>query len=101
MLKEELQTTINESELVLSRSGFSTIMDLEKLKAKAFFIPTPGQYEQEYLSKYLEQKRIAPYADQDNFNLEMLDTIKLYTGFGKNKETSKVDFKTLFDLYFS
>jgi hypothetical protein len=27
-------------------SGYTTIMDLAKLCKKAFFIPTPGQYEQ-------------------------------------------------------
>lgn len=101
MLLEELQTAINESELVLARSGFSTIMDLEKLKAKAFFIPTPGQYEQEYLAKYLEQKKIAPYANQQNFKIEMIDRIKQYTGFEKKEVTGKINFKTLFDLEFS
>ena len=101
MLKEELEKAINESKLVLTRSGYSTIMDLQNLKTKAFFLPTPGQFEQEYLAKYLEQKRIAPYANQDNFNIEMLDNIKLYTGFGKNEDTGKIDFKILFDLYFS
>ena len=101
MLLEELQAAINESELVLARSGFSTIMDLEKLMAKAFFIPTPGQHEQEYLAKYLEQKKIAPYANQQNFKIEMIDRIKQYTGFKKQEVTGKVDFKTLFDLEFS
>ena len=101
MLKEELQTAINESELVLARSGFSTIMDMQKLKAKTFFIPTPGQFEQEYLAKYLDQKKIAPYTNQDNFKIEMLGEIKNYNGFIKNRVPNKLDFKTLFNIYFS
>lgn len=101
MLNEELQTAINESELVLTRSGFSTIMDMQKLRAKAFFIPTPGQFEQEYLAKYLDQKKIAPYACQDNFKIEMLNEIENYNGFIKNRPTNKLDFKTLFNMYFS
>lgn len=101
MLMKELQTAINESELVLARSGFSTIMDLEKLRAKAFFIPTPGQYEQEYLAEYLKQKRIAPYANQDNFKIEMLHGTENYNGFAKNGAIYKVDFKALFEMYFS
>jgi predicted glycosyltransferase len=32
--------------MVLSRSGYTTIIDLAKLNKKAFFIPTPGQFEQ-------------------------------------------------------
>jgi len=45
----ELREKILESRVVLCRSGYSTIMDLELLKAKAVFVPTPGQTEQEYL----------------------------------------------------
>jgi uncharacterized protein (TIGR00661 family) len=48
-LREEL---LNRTMLVVSRSGYSTIMDVAVVGAKALFIPTPGQIEQEYLSKY-------------------------------------------------
>jgi len=39
---------------IISRSGYSTIMDLVMLNclSKAELIPTPGQTEQEYLSEY-------------------------------------------------
>jgi UDP-N-acetylglucosamine:LPS N-acetylglucosamine transferase len=59
MNSRQLEHTFNESELVLCRSGY-TIMDLAKLE-KAFFIPTPGQYEQLYLAKKLEEEGIAPF----------------------------------------
>jgi uncharacterized protein (TIGR00661 family) len=48
-LREEL---LNKAHLVISRSGYSTIMDLAVVGTKALLIPTPGQIEQEYLSKY-------------------------------------------------
>jgi uncharacterized protein (TIGR00661 family) len=48
-LREEL---LNKAKLVISRSGYSTIMDVAVVGAKALFIPTPGQIEQEYLSQY-------------------------------------------------
>lgn len=48
-LREEL---LNKAKLVVSRSGYSTIMDVAVVGAKALFIPTPGQIEQEYLSAY-------------------------------------------------
>lgn len=35
---------------IISRSGYSTIMDLELLKSDFELIPTPGQAEQEYLN---------------------------------------------------
>jgi len=46
----ELEIAINSSETVVSRSGYSTIMDLAKLNKKTFFIPTPRQDEQVYLA---------------------------------------------------
>lgn len=48
-LREEL---LNRANLVVSRSGYSTIMDVAVIGTKALLIPTPGQIEQEYLSKY-------------------------------------------------
>jgi hypothetical protein len=44
-------------------------MDLYYLKSKAFFIPTPGQYEQEYLARYLDENNIAPFALQYSLGL--------------------------------
>lgn len=50
----ELQNLINSSSIIICRSGYSTVMDLFKLKKKAILIPTPGQTEQEYLADYLK-----------------------------------------------
>ncbi|MCL2207843.1 MAG: hypothetical protein FWB90_07105, partial [Fibromonadales bacterium] len=48
---DELREKILASRVVLCRSGYSTVMDLHLLKAKAVFVPTPGQTEQIYLAK--------------------------------------------------
>lgn len=42
---------ICSSSVVLSRTGYSTLMDLDVLGKKAILVPTPGQPEQEYLAK--------------------------------------------------
>jgi uncharacterized protein (TIGR00661 family) len=81
MTSSELEKAINESRLILSRSGYTTIMDLAKLEKKAFFIPTPGQYEQIYLAKKLKEDFIAPYSFQDDFSIEKLDEVKQFNGF--------------------
>lgn len=47
---------ITGSETIITRSGYSTIMDLISLNCSALLIPTPGQTEQEYLAWYLEGK---------------------------------------------
>lgn len=80
MNTRQIEQTFNESEIVLSRSGYTTIMDLAVLQKKAFFIPTPGQYEQEYLAKKLKNSNLVPYAEQDNFRIEALAEIKNYQG---------------------
>jgi hypothetical protein len=44
------------SDCIISRSGYTTIMELISLGCTALIIPTPGQTEQEYLAGYLEEK---------------------------------------------
>jgi hypothetical protein len=51
LTSEALNDLICGSALIIARSGYTTIMDLEKLKKKSILIPTPGQTEQEYLAK--------------------------------------------------
>lgn len=80
MNTRQIEQTFNESEIILSRSGYTTIMDLAILQKKAFFIPTPGQYEQEYLAKKLKNNNLVPYVEQDNFRIEALAEIKNYQG---------------------
>ncbi len=66
----ELNTLIQSSKIVVTRSGYSTIMDLIALQQKAILIPTPGQTEQEYLAKYLVSKKFFVASKQSGFNLE-------------------------------
>lgn len=65
-----LNQAILESEIIITRSGYSTIMDLAALGSKAVLIPTPGQTEQEYLADYFHKKRIFHTQSQDDFDLE-------------------------------
>lgn len=64
-----LNNEMQEAEYVISRSGYSTVMDLASLQKKSILVPTPGQTEQEYLATYLEDKKIAVAAEQENFSL--------------------------------
>lgn len=97
MTSDALEVAINESDTILARSGYSTILDLAKLGKKAFFIPTPGQFEQEYLAKRLSNKNIAPFCTQDEFTIKKLDLLKDYTGF-ETLESAPTP-KTLFGLF--
>ena len=99
MLQKELRDCIESSKLIVSRSGYSNIMDLNALEAKTFFIPTPGQFEQEYLAKYFQNKGISDYTEQHLFDLDKLNYGSEYTGFG-HKKTPNRDFdKSLFDVF--
>jgi hypothetical protein len=44
---DELQKVIEDSDLILCRSGYSSVMDMAILEKKVIFVPTPGQTEQE------------------------------------------------------
>ncbi len=94
----QLEEAFNESEAVLCRSGYTTVMDLAKLGKKAFFIPTPGQYEQEYLAKKLQKSGMVPYALQDNFKISDLEQINDYKGL-KNMGSEEITWKDLFSLF--
>jgi uncharacterized protein (TIGR00661 family) len=67
---KELNMAFQQSEMIISRSGYSTIMDLVKLCKKAILVPTPGQTEQEYLSDYLMEKKYFYSVRQSNFSLQ-------------------------------
>jgi uncharacterized protein (TIGR00661 family) len=97
MNSRQLEQTFNESDIVLCRSGYTTIMDLAKLGKKAFFIPTPGQYEQMYLAKKLKKEGLVPYAEQDSFTIENLSEVESYVGF-KSFHTY-TDWKNLFSIF--
>jgi uncharacterized protein (TIGR00661 family) len=97
MNSTELEQAFNESEMVLCRSGYTTIMDLAQLRKKAFFIPTPGQYEQEYLAKKLKKEGLVPYATQDDFRMENILEIEEYKGLPRLD--SKIEWANLFQVF--
>lgn len=78
----ELQECIEAADLVIARSGYSTVMDMQALGKKAVFIPTPGQTEQEYLAHRLMEKGIAFYMKQNDFDLHAaLSQSRNFSGF--------------------
>ncbi len=70
MDSKKLYDAIMSSEIVISRSGYSTIMDLSFTGKKAIFVPTPGQSEQEYLAEYHMKHNNFLSMSQKKFNLK-------------------------------
>lgn len=93
----ELEKVLNQSKTVLCRSGYTSIMDLAKLQKRAFFVPTPGQPEQEYLAQKLKKESIVPCCSQEKFKISMLDKIPLYRGF--QSLSFEPDWKKLFEIF--
>ncbi|GAA4273410.1 glycosyltransferase [Aquimarina gracilis] len=94
---KELEDTINSSNLIISRSGYTTVMDLAKLKKKAFFIPTPGQFEQEYLAQRLTVNKLVPSCNQDEFTLKKLRDLNMYRGL--SSFSTDIDYGELFHFF--
>lgn len=67
---EELEKEIDKANLVICRSGYTTVMDMTKKKKRTIMIATPGQTEQEYLAAYLSKNKIALAQDQQSFLLQ-------------------------------
>jgi uncharacterized protein (TIGR00661 family) len=67
---KDFNKCLQQSKLVVCRSGYTTIMDLVKLKKDAVLVPTPGQKEQEYLANFLSEKKYFETVAQEQFSLE-------------------------------
>lgn len=48
---DRLQAVLMQAGLIIGRTGYSTLMDLEAIGRGALLVPTPGQPEQEYLAR--------------------------------------------------
>ncbi|MEO8254162.1 MAG: glycosyltransferase [Flavobacterium sp.] len=97
MHSRQLEQALNESTTIICRSGYTSVMDLSKLNKKVFFIPTPGQYEQEYLAKKLKKEGLVPYAEQDLFTIKNLEEINNYKGLSDIK--SEINWTEVFGIF--
>jgi UDP-N-acetylglucosamine:LPS N-acetylglucosamine transferase len=66
---QDLLDIIMQSEFVVCRSGYSTLMELLPMHKKMILIPTPGQTEQTYLATTLANRQMAIMIEQSNFDL--------------------------------
>ena len=77
----QLSKMICASEMIICRSGYSTIMELVRLQKKAVLIPTPGQTEQAYLAKKLAALNWFYSADQTSLNVSTQIKEALYQSY--------------------
>ena len=67
--RKKQEEMMNRSRLVITRPGYTTLMELAMLGKKALFIPTPGQTEQMYLAEYHFKKANFYRVFQNEVNL--------------------------------
>ena len=97
MTSEALEKAINSSKIIICRPGYTTVMDLTKLGKTAFFIPTPGQFEQEYLAERFNDLKLVPYCNQEDFSIDELKKTSAFKGL--NLKYTTQDLEALFSLF--
>lgn len=80
--KKRRDEFMNRAKMVVSRSGYTTVLDLAEIDKKALFIPTPGQTEQLYLGKHLKKQGFFYSVKQSGLKIDR-DVVKAleYKGF--------------------
>ena len=63
---------VKRADFVVSRGGYSTVMDMAELGAKCIFVPTPGQFEQIVLAHDLSKAGYAVEIPADELSAETL-----------------------------
>jgi hypothetical protein len=67
--RERQAEMLNRAKLVMTRSGYTTLMELAGLGRKALFVATPGQSEQEYLARFHRDKGYVWSVEQKHLDM--------------------------------
>lgn len=69
---DSFASVLADADLVICRSGYSSVMDLVRMQKKALLIPTPGQTEQEYLAHWLSSNGFFHACSQDEAQMDVI-----------------------------
>ncbi len=92
---QEVNGLMNNCSLVISRIGYSTVMDVFKTQTPVVFITTKGQSEQEYLAKHLSNTTHVNSVPLKDFTLKDVNDPKTIAG------KSQVDLKKFLRTWLS
>lgn len=93
MSRAQLSGLLDKTEIVIARSGYTTLMDLASTGHKAILCPTPGQYEQIYLADRLASLGQCVYKRQENLDLgHALLEVKKIKPIGRESAIKEEDF---------
>ncbi len=86
---QALEHVMREAHLVVSRCGYSTVMDLLIMGKRSILVPTPGQTEQEYLATHLMDQNLALCIPQSK--LKLMNALELAHSFNYAQPLSTGD----------
>ena len=79
---DALTGALLQAELIVSRTGYTTLMDLARIGRSALVIPTPGQEEQEYLGEL--------HSRSGRFFVQRQDAMDLWTAWKASRDKGQV-----------
>jgi UDP:flavonoid glycosyltransferase YjiC (YdhE family) len=83
--REKISYFMGKADFIISRPGYTTVMEMIDLGKRGLFIPTPGQIEQEYLAKHFSEMNWCYSSSQ--YKLDLTEDIRIartYSGFPDN-----------------
>ena len=87
--RREMARLFNRARLIVSRPGYSTLMELAELGKQALLIPTPGQTEQLSLARHAREKNWFFSVAQGKLNLPRdIEIARQYAGLFKPDVTA-------------
>lgn len=90
--RKKQEEIMNRSRLVITRAGYTTLMELVILGKKALLIPTPGQTEQIYLAKYHKERGNFYSVSQNKLDLPRdVEEARKYPGLNHNSKENAVE----------
>lgn len=99
--RKQIHNYLHKSKFIISRPGYTTVMELIQFGLQGLFIPTPGQIEQVYLAKYYEEKKWCHCVSQYKLDLAKdVENAKSYPGFPASLKSSEENVKELLEKYF-
>jgi uncharacterized protein (TIGR00661 family) len=88
----EFESLLKKCTVVLTRAGYSSIMDLVAMGKKAILVPTPGQTEQIYLSKHLSNHELFSIYNPENDDFETIYKELINRKVKNNESITPIDF---------
>ncbi|MCU0637483.1 MAG: hypothetical protein MUE87_02520 [Methanothrix sp.] len=87
---EDKVRLMNRARFIISRSGYTTMMELAELDKKhALLTPTPGQTEQEYLSRYYAKE--GWFLSRSQYRLRLAEDVQAAMGYSGFPEMARTE----------